>query len=55
MSACDGVGVQAGYADYVNFKRSVNAKEAVGGFLWATAVVEKPGRVDLHKAGSSAP
>jgi rhamnogalacturonyl hydrolase YesR len=44
VSACDGVGVQNSYVDYVNFKRSVNAKEAVGGFLWATAIVEKPGR-----------
>lgn len=55
VGACDGVGVQNSYADYVNFKRSVNAKEAVGGFLWATAIVEKPGRVDAQKAGSSAP
>jgi rhamnogalacturonyl hydrolase YesR len=55
VGACDGVGVQNSYADYVNFKRSVNAKEAVGGFLWATAIVEKPGRVDARNAGSSAP
>jgi len=44
LSACDGLCVQASYADYVGCKRVVNAKEAVGGFLWATAVVEKPGR-----------
>lgn len=43
FSACDGVGVQASYADYVGCKRTVNAKEAVGGFLWATTIVEKPG------------
>ena len=55
LSACDGVGVQNSYADYVNFKRSVNAKEAVGGFLWATAIVEKPGRAEERKAGSPAP
>lgn len=42
LSACDGVCVQANYADYVNYKKSVNAKEAVAGFLWATTIVEKP-------------
>ena len=42
--ACDGVCVQRSYADYVNYPKRVNAKEAVGSFLWATAVVEKPGR-----------
>jgi rhamnogalacturonyl hydrolase YesR len=42
-SACDGVGVQKDYEHYVNYKRVVNAKEAFGGFLWATAIVEKPG------------
>jgi unsaturated rhamnogalacturonyl hydrolase len=41
-SACDGVGVQTDYAHYINFQKSVNAKEAVAGFLWATALVEKP-------------
>jgi rhamnogalacturonyl hydrolase YesR len=48
-SACDGVGVQKDYAHYVNYKRVVNAKEAVGGFLWATAIVEKPGQKDPKK------
>jgi unsaturated rhamnogalacturonyl hydrolase len=42
-SACDGVGVQKDYAHYINYKKTLNAKEAVGGFLWATAIVEKPG------------
>jgi rhamnogalacturonyl hydrolase YesR len=41
-SACDGVGVQVDYAHYINLKKSVNAKEAVAGFLWATTMVEKP-------------
>ena len=41
-SACDGVCVQASYADYVNYKQRVNAKEAVAGFLWATAIIERP-------------
>ena len=40
-SACDGVGVQVDYAHYINYRKSVNAKEAVAGFLWATAIVEK--------------
>ena len=40
--ACDGVCVQRSYADYINYPKRVNAKEAVGSFLWATAVVEKP-------------
>ena len=40
--ACDGVCVQRSYADYINYPRVVNAKEAVGGFLWATTIVEKP-------------
>jgi rhamnogalacturonyl hydrolase YesR len=43
-SACDGLGVQKDYARYINYRRVINAKEAVGGFLWATAIVEKPGR-----------
>jgi rhamnogalacturonyl hydrolase YesR len=42
-SACDGLGVQKDYAHYINYKKTLNAKEAVGGFLWATAIVEKPG------------
>lgn len=40
-SACDGVGVQSDYAHYINYRKSINAKEAVVGFLWATAIVEK--------------
>jgi rhamnogalacturonyl hydrolase YesR len=42
--ACDGVCVQRSYADYINYPKTVNAKEAVGGFLWATTIVEKPTR-----------
>jgi rhamnogalacturonyl hydrolase YesR len=40
--ACDGVCVQCSYADYIHYPRVVNAKEAVGGFLWAAIIVEKP-------------
>src|SRR5262249_38319495 len=41
-SACDGVGVQSDCADYIHYKKSLNAKEAVAGFLWATVIVERP-------------
>jgi len=41
--ACDGVYVQTSEDVYINYSKSVNAKEAVGGFLWATTIVEKPG------------
>jgi rhamnogalacturonyl hydrolase YesR len=47
-SACDGVGVQTNYEAYIHYKKSVNAKEAVAGFLWATAIVEKPRLEHLH-------
>ncbi|MGA2605984.1 MAG: glycoside hydrolase family 88 protein [Terriglobia bacterium] len=40
-NACDGVCVQANYADYVGYPRTLNAKEAVAGFLWATTIVER--------------
>jgi rhamnogalacturonyl hydrolase YesR len=48
-SACDGVGVQVDYAHYIHFRKSINAKEAVAGFLWATAIVEKPQLERLKK------
>jgi len=41
-SACDGVGVQVDYDHYINYRKSINAKEAVAGFLWATTIVEGP-------------
>ena len=41
-SACDGLGVQYNYDRYIHFKQSVNAKEAVAGFLWATTIIEEP-------------
>lgn len=40
-SACDGVGVQTNYDRYIHYKKSINAKEAVVGFLWATEIVER--------------
>jgi len=50
-SACDGLCVQANYGAYIDYPRSVNAKEAVAGFLWATAIVEKPDRKAAAKQG----
>lgn len=40
--ACDGLGVQRSYADYINYPKVLNAKEAVGSFFWATTIVERP-------------
>lgn len=45
----DGIGVKPDYATYVSFKRSLNAKETVGGFLWATAIMERPQLEKLKK------
>jgi unsaturated rhamnogalacturonyl hydrolase len=42
--ACDGVCVQRSYADYINYPKTLNAKEAVGSVLWAATTVEKPTR-----------
>lgn len=42
--ACDGLGVQRSYADYVGYPRRINAKETLGSFLWASIEIEKPGR-----------
>lgn len=41
-SACDGVGIQSSYDRLINYKQSINAKEAVAGFLWATTICERP-------------
>jgi unsaturated rhamnogalacturonyl hydrolase len=37
----DGITIKKDFETYVNVSRIVNAKEAVGGFLWATALMEK--------------
>jgi rhamnogalacturonyl hydrolase YesR len=42
--ACDGVGVQNSYEDYIRYDRVLNAKEAVGSVLWASTVMEKPSK-----------
>jgi len=41
-SACEGLCVQASYDAYIHYPKAVNGNEAVAGFLWATAIVEKP-------------
>lgn len=38
--ACDGLGVQNSFDDYITYPRVVNAKEAVGAVLWASEVIE---------------
>ena len=43
LDACDGVCVQRGYRDYIDFPRVKNAKEAVGSVLWAALSIEKLG------------
>jgi len=40
LDACDGLGVQNRYEDYITFPRAVNAKEAVGSMLWAATIME---------------
>jgi len=39
--ACDGVGVQENYDKYIHYKKSLNAKEAYVGFVWATEIMER--------------
>lgn len=51
--ACDGLGVQKSYADYINFPKRINAKEAIGGFLWAAIAVEKPTAEKLAEVQST--
>jgi rhamnogalacturonyl hydrolase YesR len=41
IDACDGVCVQNSTADYIYYPKVVNAKEAIGSFLWAAGIVEK--------------
>jgi len=48
-SACDGLGVQSSYERYIHYRQMLNAKEAVAGFLWATAIVEQPQLEQLKK------
>lgn len=38
--AGDGISIKKDFDTYVNVPRVINAKEAVGGFLWATVIME---------------
>lgn len=42
LDACDGLGVQDSYSAYIAFPKTINAKEAVGAFLWASGICEYP-------------
>lgn len=42
--ACDGLCVQDSYKKYIDYPKTVNAKEATAAVLWATWVVERPGQ-----------
>ncbi len=37
----DGITIKKDFETYINVPRVINAKEAVGGFLWATALMGK--------------
>jgi unsaturated rhamnogalacturonyl hydrolase len=45
----DGIPIKKNYDEYIKLKRSVNAKEAVGGFLWASVIMEKQKLKELGK------
>jgi unsaturated rhamnogalacturonyl hydrolase len=45
----DGVTVKKDYATYVSVPKVLNAKEAVAGFLWATALYETPELLKARK------
>ncbi len=47
--AGDGITIKRDYEAYIKVPKMVNAKEAVAGFLWATAIVEKPELGKLKK------
>lgn len=47
--ACDGLGVQDSYHAYIDFPLRVNAKEAVGGVLWAATIMDRAeGNIDTQ-------
>ena len=45
----DGIVIKKDFESYVGVPRIINAKEAVGGFLWATAIMEKQRIEKLRK------
>lgn len=45
----DGITIKKDFETYVSVNRPINAKEAVGGFLWAAAIMEEPELIKLKK------
>lgn len=41
IGACDGVSIKKDFVTYVTIDKILNAKEAVGGVLWAAVIMEK--------------
>lgn len=41
IGACDGVTIKNDFVNYVTLDKVLNAKEAVGGILWAAVIMEK--------------
>ena len=48
----DGITIKKDFDTYVNVARVVNAKETVGGFLWASAIMEKS-ELEKLKSGNN--
>jgi len=40
FDACDGLGVQKNFNEYIGYIKNVNAKEAVAAFMWASLIME---------------
>jgi unsaturated rhamnogalacturonyl hydrolase len=51
----DGISVKQNYDAYITVPRTANAKETVIGFLWATAIVERPGLEKAEKKPTAPP
>lgn len=49
VDACDGLCVQPSYDVYINYRKKVNAKEAVAGVLWGTWIAEKSAKSTVYK------
>ena len=47
--------MQENYAQYIAYKQTVNAKEAVAGFLWAAAIIERPALERARQSGRREP
>ena len=45
----DGIGIKNNYQGYILHRRQVNAKETIGGFLWAATIMERRQLAALRK------